>query len=517
MVVPGPGRLQARWDKNAPGYDVRLHGNGVERTKLITSSAAQFDGLTDGAEYQIEVRAVDEFGQRSEPATGKNRPSDKQPDESRYALVDHFDDQKAPDPARWRLADHAACARMGPGTGEDGRRVVITAACGQETFAVRSRTPLRLNDNAGELGRVMIETDAPQADGELTLDLVPGQADLIGKPSPGTIRVRITPQQVELPGTAPIPVDNNGISMRWELVLHREGLRVWRDGILIGSSNVVPTWSEATPLFGFVGPLNGLASVAIDAIGISNSGTPPFVPPPRITTSTGKGQPTKLAGVLGGQLRMTIGPSYGVPIGPFTVDVGGQTFPVRPAVADQAYASDQRYPAIADIPADALLVSGHELPVTVRGAKRDLPPVVQHIDLELTPDPASSTLHAITPAEPVARPRPMLAAVTLMLLDAAGREIESGPPSPRGRVVLEIAAAGAGELAGLAGVEIWVDNKRIAGTPTTRDGPGIAGRWRLALNTAAFEPGVRNLEVRAVSTDPGTSRQIAASPWHIPY
>jgi hypothetical protein len=531
VVTPGPHRLQVSWAKkpNVTGYDVRLSAGDYQRTYLGMDNATQFDGLDDNAEYTVEVRAVDSFGQRSEPVAQKHRPTQKRPDESRYALIDHFDGAVVPDPARWQLANNAACARMSRGPGDDSKRLVIAAACGAESAAVRSRTPLRLKDNGGELGRVMIETDAPAADSQLTMDLVPGPVDLLTTNSrgdntvPGTIRVRITPAAIEIPGFAPVPITGQaGLSARWELVLRTDGLTVWRNGLLMASANVVPAWAEATPLFDFAGTPNGLNYVGIDAIGLSSGDTPTYVPVPRINTSSivAATQTEPFTGALGAQLRITIRLNYGNQVLPSAVEVAGRTFPVRPAVAGQLAQPGQRYPIIADLPADALVLSGErrELRIAVRTTDPRVQPVVQHAALEPVPDPATKPAPAqAAPApEPAQRPKAMLASISGSLLDAAGNKIEQGKNSFRGRVVLDVTMAGPGMLGGVAGIEIWVDHKRVAGVPTSRDGPAVGGQWRFALNAVAFPAGVRNLELKAVSASPAIAPQFTTIAWQIP-
>ncbi|WP_125728122.1 fibronectin type III domain-containing protein [Kibdelosporangium aridum] len=524
-LIPGPHRLQVTWAAKTPGYEVQLRGDGdVLRTRLVAGNAMQFDGLENTVEYQVDVRAVDSFGQRSEPSTARKRPSANRPDESRYALVDHFDGPVAPDPARWRLANNAACARMTRGLGDDSRRLVISAACGNESVALRSRTPLQLKDIGGELGRMMIETDCPAKDGSLVLDLVPGPADLIDtSPPPGTLRVKITADSVTLPGADAVAIPpKTGLSVRWELVLRTDGLSLWRDGTKVAASGFVPTWTTATPLFGFTGPPNGLTYIGIDAIGLSSADTPPFVAPPRITsTNISRAANTELmAGVLGGQLRMTVRTTIREQMMPFTVEIAGRAFPARPAVEGHVFAPSYRFPIVADLPADALVLSGdrRELRITVRGANPAISPVVQHAELELIPDPATkpSPNQAEPPPEPAARPALMLASFDTQFLDAAGQKIENNEIMSRSRVVLEVNADGGSAQAGLAGVEIFVDNKRIVGIPTMVDGPAVAGQWRVALNSGAFEPGPHILEVKAVSTDPNVAPGFTNTTWSIP-
>ncbi|ALG05731.1 hypothetical protein AOZ06_01240 [Kibdelosporangium phytohabitans] len=525
VVVPGPHRLQATWSGKDPGYDVQLRGEGgVVHNQLVADNAVQFDGLEDGVDYQVEVRAVDSYGQRSQPSTARERPSTARPDESRYALVDHFDGTVVPDPARWRLANNAACARMSRGVGDDTRRLVISAACGSESVALRSRTPLQLKDNGGELGRMMIETDYPARDGQLLLGLVPGPADLIDSSMPpGTLRVKITAETVTLPGAEPVAITRRtSLSSRWELVLRTDGLSLWRNGARIASSAYVPPWTSATPLFEFVGPPNGLSYVGIDTIGLSSAETPAFVPPPRITaTNPARDSKTELMkGVLGGQLRMTVRTTLREPMTPFTVEVDGRVFPARPAVDGHVFAPSFRFPIVADLPADALVLSGErkELRITVRGVTPAVSPVVQHVDLELVPDPATrpSREQADPAPGPATRPPLTLAAMSTTFLDASGQAIKDNRFVTRGRVVLEVAAVGAETQAGLAGLEVYIDTERVAGIPTAVDGPGIAGQWRIALNSGAFTSGPHSLEVRSLSTDPNVAPGYASATWSVP-
>jgi Fibronectin type III domain len=524
-IVAGPHRLQVSWSGKTPGYEVRLRDEGgVLRNQLVAGNAVQFDGLEDSAEYQVEVRAVDSFGQRSDPSASRQRPNSNRPDESKYALIDRFDHALVPDPARWRLASNAACARMSRGVGDDSHRLVIGARCGKDPVALRSRTPLLLKEIGGELGRMMIETDYPAAGGELLLDLVPGPVDLIDDHlPPGTLRVKIMPESVTLPGAEPVAIPRRtGLSSRWELVLRTDGLSLWRNGSKIAGSTYVPTWTSATPLFGFAGPPNGLSYVGVDTIGLSSADTPVFVAPPRIT-ATEPGQAAKteqVAGVLGGQLRMTVRTNLREPMTPFTVEIAGREFPARPAVDGHVFAPSFRFPLVADLPADALVLSGErrELRITVRGATATISPVVQHAELELIADPAGrpSTDQAQPAPEPAERPRLTLAALSTTFLDASGRKIESDRLAVRGRVVLEVLAEGTAMQAGLAGIEVFVDNQRIVGIPTTADGPGVAGQWRIALNSGAFSPGPHTLEVKAISTDPNVAPAQATTTWSVP-
>jgi hypothetical protein len=88
-------------------------------------------------------------------------------------------------------------------------------------------------------------------------------------------------------------------------------------------------------------------------------------------------------------------------------------------------------------------------------------------------------------------------------------------------MVLEVTADGpggqrlGGELAGLAGVEIRLDGAKIAGIPTVADGPGVAGVWRLALNTTELSAGAHTIEVKAIGVDARAAFAVAYAPFTI--
>jgi hypothetical protein len=80
-----------------------------------------------------------------------------------------------------------------------------------------------------------------------------------------------------------------------------------------------------------------------------------------------------------------------------------------------------------------------------------------------------------------------------------------------GRLVFDLVLSGrpGAPLAGLAGFTVRVDDQRVAAVPTDRAGPGVAGRYRLALNTAGFSAGPHMIEVRLFGTS-GETRSTSA-------
>jgi hypothetical protein len=531
-LVAGAHRLQARWAGDSPGYEVRWgKGGALDRIRLVAQPAVQLDGLDDGAEYRIEVRAVDAYGQRSEAASATGTPRVDHSSDERYVLLDRFDGPDAPDPARWRLARRSECVHANAGDGDNAKRLVISSDCATDSAALRSRTPFALADGP-ELGRLVVETNAPGTGGQLLLDLVPGPVDLQDDAlPPGAIRLRVT---TDAYGTTkadvligadttvvapvadavwPIPAAKVGMSHRWELVLRRDGVRALRDGQVIATANAVPRWREATALIGVSALAGDRIRAGVDLVAFAGkpARTPPLVPPPAIKVDVGATAQAissqRMTGVRGGQLRLTLLPAEGTDPNQ-SVQVGGVQVPLRPAVAGSVWRPKAEYSAVADLPPEALVLTGRppRLHVALPAAQRVQ---VTRVDLELAPEPG------VPPVPPTSEPDrpsndqdPELAEPVGAVLDASGQPPAPGAVLPRGRLVLDVHVDGlAGQrgvvsrLAGLAGFDVWVDDQKIASVPTAAEGPGVAGRWRLAMNTSKLSAGPHTLEIRAFSTE----------------
>ena len=162
----GHHKIQLNWSGDAPAYEVRWGA----RTKLVTRPGTQLNGLANEQEQQIEIRGVDSFGQRSQPARINATP---RADNAPYTFVDRFDSPAEPDLQRWRLTKRTDCARATSGDEDDHDRLVISSSCGTRAVTLRSRTPFVRGDDDS---RIVIETDAPSTGGRLMLDLVPGRS-----------------------------------------------------------------------------------------------------------------------------------------------------------------------------------------------------------------------------------------------------------------------------------------------------------------------------------------------------
>ncbi len=472
------------------------------KTKLVTRPGTQLNGLENEHEQQIEIRAVDSFGQRSEPAKTKATP---RADSAPYTFVDRFDSPDEPDLQRWRLAKRTDCARATSGDEDDHDRLVISSSCGTRAVTLRSRTPFVRNEDAqnGD-SRFVIETDAPGTGGKLLLDLVPGPVSVQGDPVlPGAIRATVSTDVagnsiVELVpnGTAakPIPPAVPGMTVRWEIVLTKTGTQLTRDGEIVATSPFVPEWHEATALVGVAALAGDRIRAGVDLIGYrtARSDAPPAVPTPQVRIDGPESSAYKIPDVTSGQLRIALIPSReSDPLK--SVKINGVEVPLRPAVPGTPWKPGAEYPAIADLPKEAFTDNLNVQLVTQERIQ------VTHTDVELT-GPKSPPQHQ--PGTPLVDARPVLANPVPEMLDASGQPIENGAAFNRGRVVVEVRVnALHASVAGLAGFEIRLDGNHVATVPTTADGPAAAGRWRISLNTASMTPGAHAIEVRAFSTD----------------
>ncbi|MCX2952365.1 hypothetical protein [Lentzea sp. NEAU-D7] len=491
----GHHKIQLNWTGDAPAYEVRWG----EQVRLVTRPGTQLNGLENDREQQVDIRAVDAFGQRSQPVTTRATP---RADSAPYTFADRFDSRTGPDPQRWRLSKRTDCARATSGDGDDDDRLVISSSCGTRAVTLRSRTPFVRNDDES---RLVIETDAPGTGGKLLLDLVPGPVSVQGEPvPPNTVRATISTDNsgnsiVELvpDGTPvkPVPAAVPGVTVRWEVVLTPAGVRVVRDGDVVATSPFVPQWREATALVGVAALAGDRIRAGVDLIGYrtAKADVPLTGPTPQVRVDGPAGTSNSpIADVTAGQLRIAMIPSRESP--PITeIKVNGVQVPLKPAVEGSPWKPGAEYPAVADLPAEAFTDNLNVQLVTEERVQ------ITHTDVELTGPESSARRES---EAPLVDAKPTLADPIPEVLDASGQPIENGAAFNRGRVVLEVRVnALDASVAGLAGFEIRLDGTHVATIPTTADGPAAAGRWRISLNTGALTAGAHAIEVKAFSTD----------------
>ena len=481
LVTAGPHRLQVAWGADLPGgrdparatgYDVRWgFGGALDHEILVAEPAAELNGLPTDRDTRVEVRSVDAFGQRSAPATSVGRALPYPRAGADNALVDHFDGTRVPDPALWRLASVDDCAQAARGAGDDSGRMVILGECGRRSVSLRSRAPFRL-DRSGtrhgsgpvELGRFTIDTDSPGEDGELDVDLVPGQVAMInGSPNdvllpgppgvavidpalpPGTVRVRIgtavdpqtgrSAEAVQVaagPGTPTVPVVSReqralpppriGRSARWDVVLRTDGVQVLRDGQYVAGGNVVPRWSAATALAEFSGTVVGQQRAAVNMIGFGGAPTsvPPAAAAPLLLTGSfvnvvpgGAGSAANATDTGPGSalLRLTAVAAPNSVDTPLTINgkppkfavrFGNQVFAAVPAVPGTLLLPQVRYPMVARIPAGALENAGDLTVDLIVDAPASYPVEVNLIqaDLDVTPGPGNTSAQGSSASAP---------------------------------------------------------------------------------------------------------------------
>jgi hypothetical protein len=463
VLTPGPHRLLVAWGAALPGgqnppgvtgYDIRWGTGSLTNEKLVAESAVELDGLATDRNTDVQVRSVDEFGQRSMAATATGRARPDGPPGADNALVDHFDGAQVPDPLRWRLASPNNCAQALRGTGQDSQRMVLLSECGRSSATLRARAPFNLDPAApgGELGRFTIDTDAPGESGELAIDLVPGPVDLLDgstndpvtatQPNvaaidtflpPGTIRVRIatdipadtarpqtTVQVAAAPNTPAVPVAGRplnalptptmGASARWDVVLRTDGVVVLRDGVPVAGGNVVPGWRSATALVEFTGSTFGQLRAGINLIGFGGAPTsaPPSAAAPTIrpdnfvrpVPGAGQGATTVTdTGPGSAQLRVTVvaAPNTATSaltvngvVPNFQVEINSQTYPAVPAVPGTALLPEVRYPLVARIPASALTDQTVEIAMSMDVPSR-YPADVEMVAADLEMTPGPNT------------------------------------------------------------------------------------------------------------------------------
>jgi hypothetical protein len=380
---------------------------------------------------------------------------------------------------------------------------------------------------------------------------------------PGTIRVEITSsagqgpesasaQVLVAPGTprvaaaatarrlAAVPLPRTGLSSRWDVVLRTDGIQVLCDGVEVAAGNVVPAWSSATALIGFGGPIVGDLNAEVNLIGFSGAPTsaPPLLAPPDVqprAVAVPDSNPVTpampglraIGGTSGAQLRITLLPVAGAPQTPvwngsgpapaFQVEVDGRRFPAQPAIPGTPLLSSVRYPLIAELPPDVLVPQAGAIPVLVLtnlpvSGPADFEVLTGDLELALSPG-AKPTVPRPTKAAPVPA---ALAVPAVTLLDAGGLPLPANQPLPSGRVVLDLALDGPGgerlngQVAGLAGFDVWLDGTKLATVPTTAGGPGVAGQWQIALDTGTMPAGQHTIDMHGYSTDNAIASVSAA-------
>jgi hypothetical protein len=563
-VEPASGRMRLSWADGliggevlpgVVGYEVeweRLDGEGEPDSRLVVAPDMLLDGLVDGERYRVRVRSVDAYGQRSAPteATGEPEDADAPPLLGLTRPYDDFTDQAtiAPDsPAsRWHVSSYRGCVDLG--TGSEG--LAIELSCGSDVAVMRARSPLLLGD--GEvLGRVAVLTDTAGPGGELTVDLVPGPADRVGVGTQraseardglpgGAIRVSISDGGVVVTAAPDVPVGpptveyqrvprrGPGVPHLFEVALTSTGVRVYQDGQAVGLRKVLPTWRRASVLLGFRGPADRPARVHVSAVGLAGSSRVVGVveAPVRLATkrvlAPGEAAPDigvprePLVAAKAARVVATLAVNPELDLSRAVVQLGAARVPARPAAHAPPRASGASVTLVATVPKGLLGPRGPATitPFVVRAPGSDTTATVVEAYLEITPTAAWRPA-APVPRQPAGRKPDAAPEVELAMTDAAGAPVRSRTLKAQGQVVLTVRLKGdgaqwdTGAVAGVRGLEVYLDANLIAGLPTEADGLGVGGVYALPMAVGGLSPGNHTLEVREYLADASERPQTA--------
>jgi hypothetical protein len=582
VVLPAPGRppappasvvatpagsaaLRVSWAEAVPGgqspagsagYAVRWRKRGDDwHSRLVITPDVLLEQLSRGT-YDIEVRTVDAFGQRSAPAvtTGTPRAQDERWTTAMTGLLDRFaDPRRLAD--RWHLSGYRGCVDV---VAERGHGLPIELGCGADVAVLRARQPMTLTapNSAGELGRVAVVTDTAGAGGELTVTLAPGPVDRVGIDTQranrftardatlpgGTIRVgvddsgvhvsaapdvpAVTPAALEV---FPAPARGPGVPHLFEVVLTTNGLRVYQDGLAVAVAGVVPAWSSASVLVGFRGPDARRSRVHLLAAGFSGPATPlPHVVEvpvnagtQRVLNLTEKSPDLGIAReplttAASARLVATIMVAAGMDPKGVVMQFGDLRVPASPVVASPSAEHGAAVTVAADVPATFLGATGENsiTPFVLRAAGASQQVRLVETYLEITPVNPKPAPPA-TLEQGRKRGPDMLPTIDAVLCNSAGEPLTTAVVPQRGQVVLDVRLDAVssqwetGSIGGVQGFQVWLDTRLVASMPTRADGPGLGGRHVLSIALNGLLAGAHVMEVREYAMD-GTERPLSA-------
>jgi hypothetical protein len=508
------GALRADWtDAGASGYEVTWrHGGVLDHTLLTIQPEVRLGGLRTGVSYTIEVRAVDAYGKRSNPATATGSPSVTPDNSWKKPLTGVFDDfsDVSTLTRRWHLSGYPGCVDAGSGAGG----LVIGLECGADQAVLRARSRIQLASN-GELGRIAVVTDAAGPGGQLTVDLSPGPVDRVGSTlPPGTVQIVVDDQGARVMAADDVPrvggsradaVSPRGVGVPhlFEVVFRADGITVLQDGREIGFGGIVPSWRSASVLYGFQGPAGLKSRVFVGGAGFSGptSDVPAIsevslVPATLRALAPGEAAPgigisrKPLVGTVSARYIATVKAGDGLNVGGLAVQLGDATYPLVQAVPGPVPAGSVTT-VYADLPAALLGLAGPEQlsPYVLRSSGGEATIVESYLEIHHT-----SPVPGIAPADLPAAPA-----------DVQLPRIVVGESQDSGRVVLDVFLDGrySKEVAGVAGFEVWLDGKLVCGQPTDSGGVGLGGRYTVVFSAGSLARGAHSFDVRLYPADGG--------------
>jgi hypothetical protein len=306
---------------------------------------------------------------------------------------------------------------------------------------------------------------------------------------------------------------------RFEVRITTSGVEVRQDDTIVAVGGVAPGWRQASVLLGFRGPDGARSRVHLAAAGFSGppAAVPPVVeavvnPATRKVLGLSEGAPgigiarTPLRSALSARLVATITTAPGLDPAGTVVQLGEHTFPARLAVPGPPTAPGAAVTVIADVPAALVGGDGADTlsPFVLRAPGAGDGVSIVESYLEITPGPSwtpppQSGPHDTDPRRPATDALP---AVEVTFGNASGAPLTSSVLPAQGTLVLmvDLNAATAqwdsGGVAGVQGIELWLDGRLIAALPTAADGPGLGGSYSFSIALHGFGHGPHVFDVR---------------------
>ncbi|WP_158852397.1 fibronectin type III domain-containing protein [Saccharothrix deserti] len=501
--------LRANWTATGGlgygGFEVRWGG----RTRLVQGTETELSDLDANADVEVEVRALDAMGNRSEPATARAVPRLLYNDAWLAGLVmpiDLFDGPEALAPRRWRVFDggNTDCLGLRP---LNGKRLEITC----DRVDLQSNVPVRLGMPAGDgaVGRVVLTTDGPighgRGDSELRIALVPEPfhdlGHLVEPFPPGAVVLRVTPFNAyfDVGGGVPaadlvtgtFPPPTPGVRHRWELRVRPDRVVALRDGVEVASAPGTVPWTVARPRLVFRQAQHTL----VDTFAMGGA---PDSPVPAAVVTLGPSVREGGAASMGNLPDPVLHNASSVRVvasvvaertAPITVELGTRSAPAVFMTPNQELHPSRASVVYADFP----LPSPDSNPKLRLRSDGNVTVYESHVVVADGQD----TRRPLPRLTDRAHPDPRVPAPTLSVL----HESASGANFPRGgkaRVTVELPHAEVREIAAIKGLEVDLDGDRIAVLPTNGS---AGGRHEFLVSLDDVPTGRHEFAVRVLPVD----------------
>lgn len=549
---PGRLRTDARrggalvsWPPAPFGFEVRWGqaGGRTTSTRFVSTPGTTLAGLSPGR-YHVEVRSVDETGQRSEPTGTDVEVGDDEPQWARgLGFAQDFTRDVSLPADRWRTFDAGTdCLRR---DGEGGPLLVSGGCIG----ALRPVSPLTLSepDGDGVRGRLVVVADSPsqpfsvrdRPPREEGIDYTNQLVVLVGAPMffpSGALMLRIGASGAYLDPSADFtgpnrqrdtdevkldaPPGGPGVLHRWELVFTTDEVRVLLDGNRVGGVRYRPTWRQGEVNLAPIIPPSNDGSPASDAVRVAFLGLTGPAPDGRPVDARELGPQvrnpakeqrfdvpavqTAAAATIGGLVvadGSTLDLPNQLPPAPEVVaELDGRRIPLVVRRSDDDSAS---YWFDAEVDAAQVRRGGALVLRSLRGdfSAFNLLLEVKH---RAGTGVATPTVTTATPA------RPRLPRGELVVRSGENRLFtDDTVRGPEVQVELRLAPQQAPELAGWVALRAELDGRRILDHPTSTDGPAFTADYRFTIHTRDLAPGLLTLIVTLVPDRPGIDATTA--------